>query len=624
MSYGIDREINTSMDYRQLLMGLTVKELQGIRKNWGFEGISHLKKVELVEELYNRIPLSLELWLKNINTALYDFLRENLSEEDLLFVDIESEGDFSLLEYFQQYGVVFYGNYEDSIAVYMPDEIKENLRYIFSYKSELRTIIKQNTEIVSMTIGFLVYYGVYPTMKIPEIIESLLTYKVKPYHYFEVIDEFIKAYDIFSYYQGNLKLKYVMDPEWVLQEQNVRDNVDYYRPGRNEIMSAGVNLIPSYNKEYKAIKNYLRKIELSNQDIDDILIYMYLEINNDRSLQEIILVIMEMSGIYDKEKFYKLGDLILAAYNNTRQWVLKGNTAERVHNITNSLDISEDIEDSIFKQTEKNEKVVDINEFRNYKEDSSGTVHKGKEVGRNDPCPCGSGKKYKKCCLKKEQQRELLESKLNQGEELNDKYYSRKEYIEKMGYPLLRIDFFILEIANIVGSIITIYNKYGNIKRIDLNGVLNRVVKKGRELYESCLECKNGCLENTYRPVSLNAFRERGIVLDTFPIELQEETALNFFYLEFVFNIIDIVNTVLIKSEHSEEQALEICQVIIDDLFGFITGNCYEKCGNRCIINHHENAYCEFCTFSIPYLPCPEKGEISYEEIKASEEDINC
>jgi predicted ATPase with chaperone activity len=21
------------------------------------------------------------------------------------------------------------------------------------------------------------------------------------------------------------------------------------------------------------------------------------------------------------------------------------------------------------------------------------------EIGRNDPCPCGSGKKYKRCCL---------------------------------------------------------------------------------------------------------------------------------------------------------------------------------------------------------------------------------
>jgi preprotein translocase subunit SecA len=25
----------------------------------------------------------------------------------------------------------------------------------------------------------------------------------------------------------------------------------------------------------------------------------------------------------------------------------------------------------------------------------------GDKVGRNDPCPCGSGKKYKKCCLLK-------------------------------------------------------------------------------------------------------------------------------------------------------------------------------------------------------------------------------
>ncbi len=31
-------------------------------------------------------------------------------------------------------------------------------------------------------------------------------------------------------------------------------------------------------------------------------------------------------------------------------------------------------------------------------------VVKKKTVGRNDPCPCGSGKKYKKCCMEKEQQ----------------------------------------------------------------------------------------------------------------------------------------------------------------------------------------------------------------------------
>ena len=36
---------------------------------------------------------------------------------------------------------------------------------------------------------------------------------------------------------------------------------------------------------------------------------------------------------------------------------------------------------------------------RLYKEQKeSTTVRKEKKVGRNDPCPCGSGKKYKKCC----------------------------------------------------------------------------------------------------------------------------------------------------------------------------------------------------------------------------------
>ena len=30
----------------------------------------------------------------------------------------------------------------------------------------------------------------------------------------------------------------------------------------------------------------------------------------------------------------------------------------------------------------------------------SGTVRKAKKIGRNDPCPCGSGKKYKQCCGK--------------------------------------------------------------------------------------------------------------------------------------------------------------------------------------------------------------------------------
>ena len=34
----------------------------------------------------------------------------------------------------------------------------------------------------------------------------------------------------------------------------------------------------------------------------------------------------------------------------------------------------------------------------------SRTVHVEKRPGRNDPCHCGSDKKYKNCCLKKDQE----------------------------------------------------------------------------------------------------------------------------------------------------------------------------------------------------------------------------
>jgi hypothetical protein len=34
------------------------------------------------------------------------------------------------------------------------------------------------------------------------------------------------------------------------------------------------------------------------------------------------------------------------------------------------------------------------------------------KVGRNDPCPCGSGKKYKKCCEAKQSRKGLSERKV--------------------------------------------------------------------------------------------------------------------------------------------------------------------------------------------------------------------
>lgn len=38
-------------------------------------------------------------------------------------------------------------------------------------------------------------------------------------------------------------------------------------------------------------------------------------------------------------------------------------------------------------------------------------IREHKKVGRNDKCPCGSGKKYKNCCLKSGKYENIIEKK---------------------------------------------------------------------------------------------------------------------------------------------------------------------------------------------------------------------
>jgi hypothetical protein len=45
------------------------------------------------------------------------------------------------------------------------------------------------------------------------------------------------------------------------------------------------------------------------------------------------------------------------------------------------------------------------------------TLEKFPHVGRNAPCPCGSGKKYKRCCLQRDEEHQL--------EELDTRFFGR-------------------------------------------------------------------------------------------------------------------------------------------------------------------------------------------------------
>lgn len=48
------------------------------------------------------------------------------------------------------------------------------------------------------------------------------------------------------------------------------------------------------------------------------------------------------------------------------------------------------------------------------------------KIGRNEPCPCGSGKKYKKCCLTKSDEQRLAEAVLRSSQNLKNEAHIKQ------------------------------------------------------------------------------------------------------------------------------------------------------------------------------------------------------
>ncbi|MGD9016140.1 MAG: SEC-C metal-binding domain-containing protein [Desulfobacterales bacterium] len=93
-----------------------------------------------------------------------------------------------------------------------------------------------------------------------------------------------------------------------------------------------------------------------------------------------------MGKIFDGKKSTKLGTEKNPAVVNVQ-------TKKRVKELE-SVFAENDWRYKIELDPDKPEDVTDLEILLNPQK----TMIAGEKVGRNEPCPCGSGKKYKKCC----------------------------------------------------------------------------------------------------------------------------------------------------------------------------------------------------------------------------------
>ncbi len=99
------------------------------------------------------------------------------------------------------------------------------------------------------------------------------------------------------------------------------------------------------------------------------------------------LVLTQPKKVYEAKK---RKEAILAA---------KRLAAQKAMGATSNADADDEGNEDVFADAVKRKQIANpIIPAGDGTDSANKTVRKGKKVGRNDPCPCGSGKKYKKCC----------------------------------------------------------------------------------------------------------------------------------------------------------------------------------------------------------------------------------
>ena len=172
---------------------------------------------------------------------------------------------------------------------------------------------------------------------------------------------------------GYCYLPDVDDMDWVLNEQSARSALPW-RPVSEEEARAIVaeNYQFIWNEQDRKLYDLLYNdsdgdAEIAVHIVED----LAAAIKNDADVMELIPDLAEDMEIKSKKDLKVLTETLVGFYNNQPQWALKGWSPHEAKGMGE-------------------------------KPAAENVVAFTKKAGRNEPCPCGSGKKFKKCCLSAE------------------------------------------------------------------------------------------------------------------------------------------------------------------------------------------------------------------------------
>lgn len=362
---------------------LTKYELDDIRKQLELNGLSSLKKAELAVELSLAIPARFERVLSTFDKDRYDLIKKIIKNMGMLPVDDEFPS--SKILSLRDQGIVFPVLKDGQKLLMIPVELVDQFSEIDHGK--LQEEIRQNTEWIRLVHGMVYYYGVIESSKMLETIEAFAKGDVDIRKFHDVIskaEDYYRQIRILPYsYGGYITNDSILKTEDVIKKHKTRPDIDYYPFTKTQLLKAGEPGFIDKSPEMMILLRLLSEsYDLTAEDKDEIaeqLIYMINIYAQPAKLIEYLQSILEVPSF---EFLEQLTALVINVYNNTRVWSLKGYAPMELRKEKEKY--SKPMPAHPLSQESSN--VIDLNTLR--------------KTGRNDICPCGSGKKHKKCCGK--------------------------------------------------------------------------------------------------------------------------------------------------------------------------------------------------------------------------------
>jgi hypothetical protein len=347
-------------------------ELDEIRKSLQIKGASSLKKAELIALLEEKIPAMLKEVCSLLDEDGFSLLT-NMAVNGGYMTAPKLERN--QIEFFRASGLFYTGTFKGKKILSIPAELIEPL--IFLEKNvEVKSIVSRNSEWIKLTSGLLYYYGALSIWEIVEFLESYTKEKLDIHAFLEVIyngDPNNKGISVNEDGFSNIR---VFDPIRVKQEHQMRKSVPFYRFTKEQLLKAGEPDFVDRNSSYVQLVNFITKnYKINRVEADSIVEECVYATRIGESPNHIIQYLANRFEFDSLEDIKALMDKVVYLMNNTREWFLKGHT---------STELSKQEKKSLLPLAQ-----TMSNQSHNKPEE---------KVGRNEPCPCGSNKKYKKCC----------------------------------------------------------------------------------------------------------------------------------------------------------------------------------------------------------------------------------